>query len=77
MFDIAVVGAGPAGLSAAINARKREKSVVVIGNEGHGVSPEVSAACECGLYIPISEKTESLNASVAAAILMWEQSKAD
>lgn len=32
MFDIAVVGAGPAGLSAAINARKRGKSVVVIGN---------------------------------------------
>ena len=53
------------------------ESIVVIGNEGHGVSPEVSAACECGLYIPISEKTESLNASVAAAILMWEQSKAD
>ena len=33
MFDIAVVGAGPAGYSAAIHARKREKSVVVIG--GH------------------------------------------
>ena len=32
MFDIAVVGAGPAGLSTAINARKREKSVVVIGS---------------------------------------------
>ena len=31
MFDIAVVGAGPAGYSAAINARKRDKSVVVIG----------------------------------------------
>ncbi len=31
MFDIAVVGAGPAGYSAAINARKREKTVVVIG----------------------------------------------
>lgn len=31
MFDIAVIGAGPAGYSAAINARKREKSVVVIG----------------------------------------------
>jgi len=31
LFDIAVVGAGPAGYSAAINARKREKSVVVIG----------------------------------------------
>ena len=31
MFDIAVIGAGPAGYSAAINARKRDKSVVVIG----------------------------------------------
>ena len=31
MFDIAVIGAGPAGYSAAVNARKREKSVVVIG----------------------------------------------
>ena len=32
MFDIAVVGAGPAGYSAAINARKREKTVAVIGS---------------------------------------------
>jgi len=31
LFDIAVIGAGPAGYSAAFNARKREKSVVVIG----------------------------------------------
>lgn len=31
LFDIAVVGAGPAGYSAAISARKREKSVIVIG----------------------------------------------
>ena len=31
MFDIAVIGAGPAGYSAAVNARKRDKSVVVIG----------------------------------------------
>ncbi|MDO5297919.1 MAG: FAD-dependent oxidoreductase [Clostridia bacterium] len=31
MFDIAVIGAGPAGYSAAINARKRDKSIVVIG----------------------------------------------
>lgn len=31
MFDLAIVGAGPAGYSAAINARKRDKSVIVIG----------------------------------------------
>ena len=34
MFDIAIIGAGPAGYSAAINARKREKSVLVIGQNG-------------------------------------------
>ena len=47
----------------------------VIGNEGHGISPEISALCDESVYIPISNKTESLNASVAAAIFMWEQSK--
>ena len=38
MYDIVVVGAGPAGYSAAINARKREKSVLVIGQEGGWLS---------------------------------------
>ena len=49
--------------------------VVVIGNEGHGIPEEVSAACTSSVYIPISENTESLNASVAAGLLMWEFSK--
>ncbi len=49
--------------------------VVVIGNEGHGIERAVSEACDASVYIPISKKTESLNASVAAAIFMWEQSK--
>ena len=49
--------------------------IVVIGNEGHGISEEVSKACTASVYIPISENTESLNASVAAGVLMWEFSK--
>ena len=49
--------------------------IVMIGNEGHGIAQEVSALCNGSVYIPISKKTESLNASVAAAIFMWEQSK--
>ncbi len=48
---------------------------IIIGNEGHGVPTDVSIASDGGIYIPISSKTESLNASVAAAIFMWEQSK--
>ena len=53
----------------------RETDAVIIGNEGHGISGELSALCDGSVYIPISKKTESLNASVAAAIFMWEQSK--
>ena len=49
--------------------------VFVIGNEGHGIPADVSRAATGSVYIPISENTESLNASVAAAIFMWEQSK--
>ena len=47
--------------------------IFIIGNEGHGISLEISAECTGSVYIPISSKTESLNASVAAAVLMWEQ----
>ncbi len=49
--------------------------VIIIGNEGHGVDKEVSCVATDKIYIPISVATESLNASVAAAIFMWEQSK--
>ncbi|MBQ7333178.1 MAG: RNA methyltransferase [Clostridia bacterium] len=48
---------------------------VIIGNEGHGIASELSAECTSSVYIPISKKTESLNAAVAAAVFMWEQSK--
>ena len=49
--------------------------ILMIGNEGHGISSELSAITDKSVYIPISDKTESLNASVAAAIFMWEQEK--
>lgn len=51
------------------------KDIFVIGNEGHGIPAEISAQCNSSVYIPISPNTESLNAAVAASILLWEQSK--
>ena len=47
-------------------------AAIVIGNEGNGLSPEVLAACEKRVIIPISERCESLNAAVAAAVFAWE-----
>ncbi len=53
----------------------RSDDVFVIGNEGHGISPALSAECDGSVYIPIADDVESLNASVAASLLLWEQSK--
>jgi 23S rRNA (guanosine2251-2'-O)-methyltransferase len=45
---------------------------LVIGAEGDGLSPLVARECDYLVTIPIEGKTESLNASVAAAILLYE-----
>lgn len=50
---------------------------VVIGNEGHGLSEKTVDACDCSIIIPMSNRAESLNAAVAASILMWEFSKSN
>ncbi|MBX7126592.1 MAG: RNA methyltransferase [Cyclobacteriaceae bacterium] len=44
--------------------------VIVIGNEAHGVSPEVQATFNGSLTIPRVGQAESLNAAVATAILL-------
>ncbi|MBQ3927515.1 MAG: RNA methyltransferase [Clostridia bacterium] len=45
---------------------------LIIGNEGHGLSADVLDAASETLLIPMSGETESLNASVAGGILLWE-----
>ena len=47
----------------------------VIGNEGHGLSERVIEACGRSVYIPMTERAESLNAAVAASVLMWSFSR--
>jgi TrmH RNA methyltransferase len=45
---------------------------LVLGNEEHGLAPDVATACTRLLTIPGRGDVESLNVSVAAAVLMWE-----
>ena len=52
--------------------RERKPFALLFGNEEHGLAPEVAAACTRLVTIPGSGKIESLNVSVAAAVLMWE-----
>ena len=48
------------------------KKIIVIGNESNGVSQEIQDMADEKAKIPMLGKTESLNASVAAGIVMYE-----
>ena len=56
------------------NIREADLSTmaVVIGSEGRGVRPEILAQADAQLIIPMNAHCESLNAAVAATIVMWE-----
>ena len=51
---------------------KYNKKVIVIGNESKGVSKEIQELADQKVKIPMLGKTESLNASVATAIIVYE-----
>lgn len=48
------------------------KKVIIIGNEANGVSKEVMDLADKKVKIPMIGKTESLNASVAAGVILYE-----
>ena len=50
---------------------QRENLCVIIGNEARGMSPDAAQLCDYLVKIPIYGKAESLNAAVAAGILLY------
>jgi TrmH RNA methyltransferase len=68
-----VVGAATrGGRPEVVPGSPRKPLALVLGNEEHGLTPLVAAACARLVTIPGSGKIESLNVSVAASVLMWE-----
>lgn len=65
---VATVVAGGAPLDTA----RADPIALLVGNEGRGLAGDVTAAADVRVTIPIQAGVESLNASVAAAIAMWE-----
>ena len=51
------------------------RMAVVIGSEGQGVRKEILDAADAELIIPMNPHCESLNAAVAATIVMWQMKK--
>lgn len=48
------------------------RGVILVGSEGRGLSAAALAACDVTVKIPMGERCESLNAAMAAAVLLWE-----
>lgn len=57
-----------------IRTARLSQQAVVIGSEGRGVRPEILEQADAELIIPMAAHCESLNAAVAAAIIMWQMS---
>ncbi len=47
-------------------------AAVAIGSEGRGLSEELLRACDKTVRIPMSPRCESLNAAMAAGVVLWE-----
>ena len=58
----------------AVDARSVELSnaAVAVGSEGQGLSRRLLDMCRGEIIIPMNPESESLNAAVAASVLMWE-----
>ncbi len=50
-------------------------AAVAVGSEGQGLSPQLLACCEKKIIIPMDPRSESLNAAVAASLIMWEMAR--
>jgi 23S rRNA (guanosine2251-2'-O)-methyltransferase len=50
----------------------KQPSAIILGNEGHGLHRLVRESCDTLVRIPVMGHVESLNVSVAAAVLLYE-----
>ena len=60
--------------SRAVNILESElsRAAVAVGSEGNGLTEELIGMCDGEIIIPMEPDSESLNAAVAASVIMWE-----
>ena len=73
-WDLPLYGAALAPGARDIREAHLERAAVAIGNEGHGLSAGLMELGAGAVIIPMAPGSESLNAAVAGAIVMWELS---
>jgi TrmH family RNA methyltransferase len=71
---VTLVGSSPRGLLDYKGMRYREPKVLLIGSERHGLSEQLIDACDFLVRIPMRGACDSINAAVAAGVLLFEMS---
>ncbi len=67
-----IFGTAAGGTTALYDADLRSPAAIVIGSEGDGMGRLVQEGCDFLVSIPMKGRISSLNASAAAAILLYE-----
>lgn len=70
-----IYGAALSNKAADIREICLDRAIAAIGSEGRGLSAELLSICDGELIIPMRPEAESLNAAVAASVVMWEMSR--
>lgn len=71
-WDLPLCGAALRSDSADVKSVPLRRAAVAVGNEGRGLSDTLLEKCSRRIILPMTAGSESLNAAVAASILMWE-----
>jgi len=68
----AIYAAHPRGDTLPYSLNLNNNFCLLVGNESHGLTPEASALADAWVRLPMANDMESLNASIAGSILMYE-----
>ena len=75
IHDLRLYGAALSDTARDLRELDLGRAAVAVGSEGQGLSPELLALCRGEVIIPMDARSESLNAAVAASVIMWEMSR--
>ena len=67
-----IVGASPAGATDYDKVRYSSPTILMLGNERSGLTPDEQSFCQKTVRIPMIEGTDSLNVAVAGSLLLYE-----
>ncbi len=75
--ELPLYGAALTAAARDLRAVSLRRAAVAVGSEGRGLSEDLLALCAGTIIIPMRPAAESLNAAVAASIVMWEMMRTE